>query len=460
VASGQSNMQVKLNPTMVGFKDIKDTLANPQIRFFDVKREADLTPQTDVTGTWKIAAPDTVVTPDKWAFEGGLSAVGYFFARNLQEKLQRPVAIIESDWGGTIIQAWTSLEALQTLPDTQRAVQGILANRAKETTDPAAHAAALADYEAKSKAWHTDVEPVYRKTILDWQTAANAAKAAGQPIPPRPYPPSLAPQPPFGQSNDYSALFNGMINPLIPFAIRGVIWYQGEQNANGDASNYPTLLKTMITDWRARWAEGDFPFLIVGLANIGTLPPNPDDPSWSWVRDGQAKVAATVPNTALAQAIDLGEVNNIHPRDKRDVGQRLAADALAVAYHQAVPYKGPEFAGMKIEGGKVRISFKNAESGLVIAKPPFTWPGNPVPTTDKLDSFAIAGADQHWVYADAAIDGQDVVVSSPAVPNPVAVRFAWTGNPMMNLYNKDGFPAVPFRTDDWPWQKPAPPAKH
>ena len=237
--------------------------------------------------------------------------------------------------------------------------------------------------------------------------------------------------------NTPGALFNAMIHPLIPYAIKGCLWYQGESNA-GDAGHYRGLLTDLIADWRGRWGEGRFPFEVEQLANYGGPPAEPGDSGVAGVREAQLRVAQTVPDTGLAVAIDLGNPDgNIHPADKWDVGRRLSLVALSNAYGKPVIHSGPIYAGMKVAGSTVTIAFRHADGGLAA-------PGGP------LQRFAVAGGDKKFVWADARIAGDTVVVSSPRVPQPVAVRYAWADNPVgCNLYNGAGLPASPFRTDDW-----------
>ena len=246
---------------------------------------------------------------------------------------------------------------------------------------------------------------------------------------------SLPKAPQAQMMNTASALFNGKIFPIIPYGIRGAIWYQGESNASR-GTNYAPLLTALIGDWRARWGVGDFPFYIVQLANYSQVAKEPGNSGEAEVREGQLHVSQRVPNTGLAVTIDIGE-ENIHPRNKLDVGRRLALQALAKTYDRNVPCESPSYRSMKMEGNSIRIAFDHAEGGLV-AK------GGP------LKRFAIAGADKKYVWADAKIDGATVVVSSPQVSAPVGVRYAWATNPEgCNLYNAAGLPASPFRTDDW-----------
>ena len=236
--------------------------------------------------------------------------------------------------------------------------------------------------------------------------------------------------------NVTTVLYNGMIAPLVPYALKGAIWYQGESNAER-AAQYRRLLPAMIRDWRARFGVGDFPFYIVQLAAFQPTHPEPRDHAWAELREAQAETARTVPNCGLAVAIDVGDAADIHPKDKKSVGERLALSALAGAYGKDVVGAGPWYRSMRITPEGIRLQFDAVGGGL-------TAHGG------KLTGFAIAGADRRFVWADAVIDGDEVVVSSPTVPSPVAVRYAWDINPECNLYNAAGLPAVPFRTDDWP----------
>ena len=233
-----------------------------------------------------------------------------------------------------------------------------------------------------------------------------------------------------------SSLYDGMIAPLIPFAIRGAAWYQGESNAPR-AYQYRTLLPALIQGWRRAWGEGDFPFLIVQLPNFGAPQEQPGgEDLWAELREAQL-MALRLPNTGLAVTIDLGEAKNLHPHDKAGVGERLALWALGTMYHKDIVYSGPLYDSMQVEGNQIKIHFKHIGGGLEAHGP-------------SLRGFAIAGSDRVFHWADATIEGDTILVSSPEVPAPVAVRYAWAGNPQCNLYNKAGLPASPFRTDDWP----------
>jgi sialate O-acetylesterase len=244
------------------------------------------------------------------------------------------------------------------------------------------------------------------------------------------------PKPAGSNPNVPTVLYNAMIAPLVPYGIKGAIWYQGESNA-ARGSQYRKLLPAMIGDWRQRFGQGDFPFYIVQLANFQAQAPQPGESDWAELREAQALTAKNVKNSGQAVIIDIGEAGDIHPKNKQDVGKRLALQALAKTYGKKVVAAGPEFKEAKKEGAAMRVSFTSTGGGLVAKD-------------GTLKSFAIAGEDRKWVWAEAKIDGDSVVLSSPQVPNPVAVRYAWAANPEATLFNKEGLPAGPFRTDDWP----------
>ena len=242
----------------------------------------------------------------------------------------------------------------------------------------------------------------------------------------------VVPPNPAGPNNP-SLLFNAMINPLIPYGIEGAIWYQGESNADRPVQ-YRTLLPTLIADWRSRWQQGDFPFLIVQLANFMARTKEPVESGWAELREAQTLTTTALPNVGLASAIDIGEANDIHPRNKQEVGRRLSLAAFALAYKQKMTYSGPLFSGMKITDGKAVLTFSHVDNGLVVKG-------------DTLKGFAICGSDKQYVSAQAKIDGQRVIVWSDQVKQPVAIRYGWANNPECNLYNAAGLPAIAFRTD-------------
>jgi sialate O-acetylesterase len=245
------------------------------------------------------------------------------------------------------------------------------------------------------------------------------------------------PPPPDFRADNFrlpGVLFNAMVSPLIPYGVRGAIWYQGESNADR-AYQYRDLFPCLIQDWRARWGQGNFPFLYVQLANFLKVNPEPVNDPWAELREAQL-MTLRLPKTGMAVTIDIGDADNIHPRNKQEVGRRLSLAARRIAYGEPIGYSGPIYRAMRIEGGAVRLQFDHADGGLVCKG-------------DRLQGFAVAGADQKFYWADASIDGNTVRVSSDKAPNPVAVRYAWSSNPVCNLVNKEGLPASPFRTDNW-----------
>ncbi|NBY01534.1 MAG: 9-O-acetylesterase, partial [Planctomycetes bacterium] len=248
------------------------------------------------------------------------------------------------------------------------------------------------------------------------------------------------PIPQLGHYKTITGLYNGMIAPLEPYAIKGALWYQGE--ANGPFwLQYRRLLPTLIKDWRERFEVGDFPFLIVSLANLNKLQTQPIEPGWAEIRESQWRTVRSVPNTGLAMTIDIGDPDNIHPRNKQEVGRRLSLVARNLVYGEKdLVYSGPEFVKMQIEPSgkdKIRLFFKNIGGGLMIK-----------PGDKKLTGFIIAGADKKFVWADAIIEGETILVSSPEIAEPKFVRYGWAWNPIVNLFNKEGLPAITFRTDE------------
>jgi sialate O-acetylesterase len=421
-------------------KDVIPQSADPQLRIFHVKDKAALQPQTDVEGKWEVAGPDTVPN---------FPAVAYFFGRELRSTLHRPIGLIGSTWGGTPAQAWVSVSGLQKEPSLQAYVKTYEKNCADYPKAMADYPAQQAAYTAAQAQWQQTYGAAYQAALKDWSAAVAKARAANQVPPEQPKPPVPAPKPPVTPDGGKLApvgLFNGMIAPLIPYALKGVIWYQGESNA-GQAAEYQVLFARLISDWREKWGQGDFPFLFVQLAkfNLSWLG---NDSDWAHLRESQLK-SLSIPNTGMAVAFDVGDPNNIHPTDKLDVGRRLALVARHVAYGENLVYSGPIYSGMEVQGNSAVVSFTQTGSGLVIGTAPWTAPGlQPIPN-DKLVGFKIAGADKVWFPADATINGQTVTVSSPQVAEPVAVRYAWGNAPDANLYNQEGLPASPFRTDDW-----------
>ncbi|WP_276500150.1 sialate O-acetylesterase [Terrimonas pollutisoli] len=533
LASGQSNMEWQVQQA----KDAGKEIANadfPQIRFLVVEQDKQLKPQPDIrAGKWKVC--DTVHVK-------GFSAVAYYFARKIHRDQNVPVGIIQSTWGGTPVEAWTSREMLLTSPITKTktlsndtlgldredfltdslnwiriwnivynpqnnadkifavptfddagwttvempnvvkdfgigAYEGVVWLRKKITLPesfnqkeltinlghPEMNYSLYFNGEAICKnVWNSN--PTHSYTI-----PANLVKSGENTIAVRVAmlwgggglnPPaedlyitdgafkiSLAGkwlyqkdlETAFPKILNYqyypTVLFNAMINPLIPFGIKGFIWYQGESNA-GAAYNYRKLFPMLITDWRQRWQQGNLPFLFVQLANYMKTKPLPSESEWAELREAQT-LTLSQPNTGMACAIDIGEANDIHPKNKQEVGRRLALIANKMVYKRAVIASGPQYKNFQKKGNHIRINFINSGSGLS------TRDGK------EVKGFAIAGKDKKFYWANATIEGNKVIVSCDKVAEPVAVRYAWADNPECNLINSEDLPATPFRTDDW-----------
>ncbi|MBY0588153.1 sialate O-acetylesterase [bacterium] len=402
ICSGQSNMVWGLKDSFEPQSVIAGS-ADDGLRLITVPRVSKDEPQSAIDAKWEPAAPGSVEA---------FSAVGYYFGKHLRETLKVPVGLINTSFGGTPAEAWTSRERLESVPEL---AQSILGNY-KQAID--LYPMALAKY---------------KEDMNRWQEEANKAKAEGKPDPAAPRPPvdpSGNPQRPCG-------LYNAMIAPLIPFAIRGAIWYQGESNADR-AQQYATLFPSMIQDWRTRWGQGEFPFFFVQLAPYTRIVKEPADSAWAELREAQRLTTLSLPNTAMAVITDVGEELDIHPRRKREVGERLALAARKLAYGENIPHSGPTFKELKIDGDKAIVHFDHVAGGLVAKDGPLT-------------GFTLAGADGKFVIAQAEIVGDTVVLKAPEVPAPVHVRFGWANFPVVNLWNQAGLPASPFRTDQLPW---------
>jgi sialate O-acetylesterase len=407
IASGQSNMEMTLGPGRF-FGGVANhgleiaASADPLLRVFTVEKNSSVdTPQTQVSGQWLLSNPQNA---------GGFTAVGYFFARELRKELGIPIGIISTSWGASPAQAWTSRETLMADPE----LRPIMENWEKiaETFK-----GKLARYYADSSSW---------------QQEADKAKVQGRVVPAnKPVPP---PSPVVPQKRP-SSLYNGMIAPLIPYAMKGVIWYQGEGNTD-NPEQYQKLFPAMIGNWRNEWGEGNFPFLFVQLANFMKVQEQPSEGGWAGLREAQ-RLTLALPNTGMAVAIDIGEEKEIHARNKREVGHRLALCALSQVYKRRVRYSGPVYETMQIKGPVIRLYFKYTEGGLKIKE------------GKELKGFAVAGRDRNFVWAHAKIRGRTIIISSPRVTSPSAVRYSWANNPIGNLYNGSDLPASPFRTDTW-----------
>jgi len=367
LCSGQSNMEFSVARVNNAKKEIAEA-RYPKIRFFQVRNRTAGTPQVNCQGRWVECSPKTV---------GRCTAVGYFFGRELYKTLGVPVGLVQSDWGGTPAEAWTSREAIEAQPS---------------------------------------LAPLLER----WDKTVDKKKRGSRP------------------QDRPANLYNAMIAPILPYAIRGVIWYQGESNVPR-AHQYRTIFPTMIADWRERFQQPELPFGFVQIAPFRYTSKEPKrDPLWcAELREAQLRTLGSTPNTGMAVTMDIGNLDNIHPTNKQDVGHRLALWALATVYGKDLVYSGPIYRSMDIEGDKIRLHFDHVDGGLA------SRDGR------ELGEFTIAGADEQFHPAVATIDGETVVVASDAVERPVAVRFAWHEAAQPNLMNQAGLPASPFRTDDW-----------
>jgi sialate O-acetylesterase len=588
VCCGQSNMAMTVDGKtgwlyvggIMNAKEVVQNSANPLLRQFGVAWRTGIKPENDCAGKWTSAGP---------AATAEFSAAGYLFAKEIQERLKIPVAIINSSFGGSCVENWMSrdillaegdpeyVESMNKTYDAYVNFDKYYAAYCEEVAawekeygvndpaggPPATHPFAGPDaggsdwkkvaqpgalsaegfpnggiiwYRAEveipaemGSSWRLDFPPckgsftVYVNGVKCFEATetSGASGKASRPAPPKnvakagkniiaarvhacnggggfgkgplqvvpfdrkytaipldkewrcraetefqPMPKNAKKRPTAPTQGvlhwlPIPAHFNTMLHPVIPYAIRGATWYQGESNVG--QRRYAKMLALLIKDWRTRWGEGDFPFYICQLPGYGNRSDAPGESAWAITREAQATVAATVPNTGIANLIDTCEDGDLHPLNKQDVGYRLALVALAHTYGvKDLAWSGPIYKSMRIDGGKAILQFSHADGGLVAKELPATYKSNlrkpggeekplvkPSPTS-LLQGFAVCGADRNWVWADAKIDGATVVVWSDKVPAPVAVRYAWGDHPVCNLYGKAGLPAFPFRTDDFP----------
>ena len=418
LCSGQSNMAMRLKLSDGGPAAVA-AAGDAQLRLFstddtlpspmpDAPRTRSFAPRAKPY-TWRRADPESAAE---------MSAVGWYFAQELRRELKKPVGLILASRGGTVCEAWVRREAL--------------------LQDPA-----CAPYVAKTDAWMDEYpSALSRFTSAQnvWKQAVAEAKNKGESEPAKPRQEQA-----LNTISYASGCYNNFIAAIHPYALRGVLWYQGE--GNGGARNnpdglssgvdYQRILTLLINDWRQLWGQEHLAFHIVQLASWGSAQAQPPASNgWAEVREAQATVAVTVPDSGLAVTIDIGDVKDIHPRNKAEVGRRLALVARARTYGQAVPCEGPRFTGMQVQDGSLRLRFDHRDGGLVL-------------TSSQQPAFAVAGADHRWRWASARIDGDAVVLSSPEVTAPVAARYAWEMGPAATLFNGLGLPASPFRSDDW-----------
>ena len=409
LCSGQSNMEMGIEVVENG-KEEAAAADFPGIRLFEVARNPRGEPQDDVAGQWLVCSPESIVEGD-W---GGFSAVAYFFGRELHRELEVPIGLIDSCWGGTRIEPWTPPAGFRAVPAVSH----------------------FADEIAEKDREYKEDLPGRLEAIERWIEATRDSLANGRRLPDDPW----WPRHPTASAESPSGLYNGMIHPLLPFAIKGALWYQGESNVHArDGMAYFEKMKALIGGWRAAWGCGEFPFYFVQIApfNYDWHAPGIDPLEVPRIWEAQTASLALA-NTGMIVTTDIANLRDIHPGNKQEVGRRLSLLALRNEYGRGeVVYSGPLFRDVSVESGKMRIQFDHAQGGLKSRDDkPLTW-------------IQIAGEDQQFVDAEAEIDGQTLLVWSDAVENPVAVRFGWNMLAEPNLANAAGLPASPFRSDSW-----------
>jgi len=413
VCSGQSNMEKKIGP-MPGQKPVVNWVQEtnaadyPEIRLFHIPRSTSGIPLNDVDAEWMVCTPENI---------RNFSAVAYFFGRRIHRETNFPVGLIMTSWGGTRIEPWTPPSGFAQVKETEE-IAGRVANVNSEYREQ------LASYLTAQDNW----EELVRESAL-----------SGGPLPPAP----LKPSNPLNDRQQPTGLYNAMVAPITGYGIRGAIWYQGESNRL-DRLAYAGKMEALIKGWRAEWDQGRFPFYFVQLAPfnyenteaVGHSYPEAYYLPEIWVAQLQT---LKLPNTGMAVTTDITELYDIHPTNKQAVGKRLALWALAGPYGKNLVYSGPIYSGLEIEDSSARVSFEHTGSGLA------SRDGEP------LNWFEIAGPDGVFLQAKAVIDGDEVIVSSPEVEVPAAVRFGWHEMAVPNLMNKEGLPASPFHSELVSW---------
>lgn len=393
-ASGQSNMQMPLagfpgNAVLDNGPEEIRNATHPEIRLLHIKEKSSYYPLDDIDANWTSCTPETA---------SSFSAAAYFFGREIAEKEHVPIGLIDSTWGGTVVEAWMSLDGISS----DASLMPLFASWAAMTDNivnmPAIKAKEKREDDAALAANHAPPKYHWHPDPVSWEPAG---------------------------------LYNAMVNPFTPFPIRGVIWYQGESNSPLDrAAMYQRIFPALIADWRRHWNQDNFPFLYVQISSFTSTPQE----AWAVIREAQRRTLS-VANTGMAVTIDIGNPDNVHPSDKLDVGHRLALAARALSYGESIEYSGPIFRQASVEEGAIRVDFDHVASGLVAKG-------------GALTGFEIAGDDHKFVMATATIDGSSVSVSAKDVPNPRYVRYGWQNAPVVNLFNGEGLPASPFTSEE------------
>ncbi len=442
LCSGQSNMAMGVG----AMKRADAIIANadhPKIRLFMVNRQVAFDPADELAsdqGEWVVCSPETINMAGGFK---GFSAVGYFFGRAIQESQGIPVGLIGTYVGGSNITSWVPRETLASSPR-----DSLFWKRNREfELDLKTLDEDVANFQKAAPLWEKALQERNAKNhaaITAWKTAVAQAKESGAKPPARPAPlpvPPNRPKDPLGNFHQPTSLYNGMIHPLAPFALTGALWYQGEANSYpGMAEEYRDNLGAMIRDWRVLWAQGDFPFFVVQLPNLKS-----SKDTWPIVRESQRLAVQETPNTGLAVTYDVGDPNDLHPAEKQAIGERLALLARNQIYGESIVASGPMIEAANAKNGSIALSFEHTGSGLMtgsITEPEF----RAKPSNEALRGFEVAGPDGSYIPANAAIEGNQVLLNAP-VAVPKSVRYAWAPDPDANLYNREGLPTAPFQVD-------------
>ncbi|MFG0250664.1 MAG: sialate O-acetylesterase, partial [Phycisphaeraceae bacterium JB051] len=412
ICSGQSNMEMEVFKARDPQKEMQ-AATDTSIRLCKLYRNSSDTPLEDVAKLrqWMECSPRNVKL---------FSAVGYYFGRELRQKLNVPIGLISSSWGGTPAESWTSMPTLKADSRFQYRFDNWESGLKSYPGRLAKWEQAKAERDAQIKKWLTE------------NPGKTAKDAPAKKLPRKPYDPATNPWRP-------ASLYNAMIHPLAPYTVKGAIWYQGESNWR-NPNEYQYILPALINDWRKLWDQKEFHFGIVQLANFRGIDKEPKDPAWAHIRDAQLKTAQTLPNAGIAVIIDIGEARDIHPKNKQDVGKRLALWAQHDVYQTIDSnWIGPVFETFNVDGNKIKLTFKHVDDKL-------TTRDGKAPA-----ELIICGEDKKWVWANARITGSNTIeVWADGITKPVAVRYAWANNPANpNLTDASNLPASPFRTDDW-----------
>ena len=415
ICSGQSNMEWRVSQCANPQQEIKNA-NHPTIRLFNVPQHIKQNaPQKDAQpAKWRVCSPQTV---------GNFSACGYYFGRALNQELGVPIGLVGTNWGGTRIEPWTPPAGFAQVP------------KLKHVSDAVAK---LDPNTEQGKAARAD----YLKQVEAWTEQAKKNMAAGKDI-------DSAPQLNLNPPGGATQIYNGMVAGLTPLSARGVIWYQGESNA-GDGLRYDHLKEALVKGWRETFQNEDLSFYWVGLAGFGRGHTNqPQGGGWGPVREGQRR-ALRLPNTGMAVTTDIGHPSDIHPKNKQDIGKRLALWALAKNYGKDIVYSGPMYKSHEVKGNTVVVQFDHVGSGLTVGTKGGEHLIDPVEFADskQIEAFSLRDESGAWHWAKATIDGDTVVLTSDKVAKPTAVRYAYDSLPKVNFYNKEGLPAVPFTTVD------------